>query len=94
MAKKISTVIASGMAVILTLAFVEPPDASAIEDGQHEHHRALSRRHRSVRKKIVRRRAVNYVCPMHPDMRSNSPGTCPKCLMELERKDARLAQRK
>jgi hypothetical protein len=94
MAKNIYTVIASGVAVILTLAFVEPPCASAIEDGQQGHHHALSRRHRVVRKKAVRRRATGYVCPMHPDMRSNAPGTCPKCLMELVRKDARPAKSK
>jgi protein SCO1 len=26
---------------------------------------------------------VVYVCPMHPDVRSDSPGTCPKCGMAL-----------
>jgi hypothetical protein len=98
MTKKIYTVIASGMAFILMLAFVEPPGASAIEDARQGHHRAhhrvLGRRHGVMRKKPVRRRAVSYVCPMHTDMRSNSPGTCPKCLMELVRQDARPAQRK
>ncbi len=89
MAKKIYSVIAYGMFFILTLALVEPPGASAIEKGQQGHHRALNRRHRAVRKKIVRQRATGYVCPMHPDMRSNSPGTCPKCLMELVRKGAK-----
>ena len=24
-----------------------------------------------------------YVCPMHPDVTSTSPGTCPKCGMKL-----------
>ncbi len=24
-----------------------------------------------------------YTCPMHPEVRSNSPGTCPKCGMKL-----------
>lgn len=94
MTKKTYTVIASGMAFILMLAFVEPPSASAIEDGRQAHHRALGRRHGAMRKKPLRRRAVSYVCPMHPDMRSNTPGTCPKCLMELERQDARPARRK
>lgn len=25
-----------------------------------------------------------YTCPMHPEVRSNAPGTCPKCGMKLE----------
>nr|MDQ3805580.1 hypothetical protein [Acidobacteriota bacterium] len=29
------------------------------------------------------KRAVAYVCPMHPDIRERSRGTCPKCLMDL-----------
>src|SRR5438128_10363090 len=24
-----------------------------------------------------------YTCPMHPEVRSTSPGTCPKCGMKL-----------
>lgn len=28
----------------------------------------------------------HYVCPMHEDMSSKKPGTCPKCKMKLERK--------
>jgi len=26
-----------------------------------------------------------YTCPMHPEVRQQSPGTCPKCGMNLER---------
>jgi len=25
-----------------------------------------------------------YSCPMHPDMKSDSPGTCSKCGMQLQ----------
>jgi transcription initiation factor IIE alpha subunit len=25
-----------------------------------------------------------YICPMHPEVQQNSPGTCPKCGMALE----------
>jgi len=27
---------------------------------------------------------VTYVCPMHPDIRQNQPGSCPKCGMTLK----------
>src|ERR1700737_4169017 len=27
---------------------------------------------------------VIYTCPMHPEVRQNGPGVCPKCGMELE----------
>lgn len=33
-------------------------------------------------------RAAVYVCPMHPEVTSNAPGTCSKCGMALvERRD-------
>src|SRR5436309_4073410 len=31
---------------------------------------------------------VTYVCPMHPEIRSKSPGRCPKCGMNLEPSEA------
>lgn len=31
----------------------------------------------------TRPRAIQYVCPMHADVRSNEPGKCPKCGMKL-----------
>lgn len=27
-----------------------------------------------------------YTCPMHPEVTSDKPGTCPKCGMDLEEK--------
>jgi Cu+-exporting ATPase len=30
-----------------------------------------------------------YRCPMHPDVTSTSPGTCPKCGMALQKVPAR-----
>lgn len=29
---------------------------------------------------------VTYVCPMHPEVKSDEPGNCPKCGMKLEKK--------
>ena len=90
MAKKVYAAFASCIAVILALAFAEPPGASAIQD-QHqrqEHRRAVDRRNRAARQRVKARRKasrhkISFVCPMHLDMRSNSHGTCPKCLMDL-----------
>lgn len=88
MAKKLYAVFASCIAVVFTLAFAEPPSASAIHD-QHqrqEHRRTVSRRNRAARQRVKARRKANrisYVCPMHREIRSNSRGTCPKCLMDL-----------
>jgi P-type Cu+ transporter len=28
--------------------------------------------------------AVTYTCPMHPEVRKDHPGVCPKCAMALE----------
>ncbi|MEO7463421.1 MAG: heavy metal-binding domain-containing protein [Ferruginibacter sp.] len=28
-----------------------------------------------------------YSCPMHPEVKSDKPGKCPKCGMELIKKD-------
>jgi len=28
-----------------------------------------------------------YTCPMHPEVKSDQPGKCPKCGMELIKKD-------
>ena len=30
---------------------------------------------------------VAYTCPMHPDVTSSKPGICPKCKMDLVKKD-------
>jgi Heavy metal binding domain len=30
--------------------------------------------------------AFQYVCPMHEDVKSKTPGKCPKCKMKLEKR--------
>ena len=66
---------ASLIAIIASLLFAVPMSKAAY-DG-HVHRRAAK-----VRKR-VRKQAVNYVCPMHPDIRSKSRGECAKCGMKL-----------
>jgi heavy metal-binding protein len=63
------------IAMFASLLFAVPPSNAAHQD--HAHRRAAK-----VRKRI-RKQAANYVCPMHPDMRSKSRGECAKCGMEL-----------
>ena len=36
--------------------------------------------------------AAAYSCPMHPEVTSDKPGTCPKCGMDLEKTDASTKQ--
>lgn len=31
-------------------------------------------------------KAAVYTCPMHPEIQQSTPGRCPKCGMELEKK--------
>jgi P-type Cu+ transporter len=68
------------------------------EHGPHPHHDRSQPRASSVErfvenggnqddelKSVSRSDArVVYVCPMHPEVRSSSPGACPKCGMALE----------
>ena len=54
----------------------------AVPTSKAAHDNHVHRRATKVRKR-VRKQAVNYVCPMHPDMRSKSRGECAKCGMEL-----------
>ena len=85
MMKKIYIAFASLVAVIATLVFAGPASIVAHEKHQQRQHTASDhvRRRAAKARKRVRQHAVNYVCPMHPDMRSKSRGECPKCGMEL-----------
>lgn len=41
-----------------------------------------------VKEESERKEVKTYVCPMHPDITSNTPGNCPTCGMPLvEKKD-------
>lgn len=93
MSTKIFAALASSFVVVLALVFVEPAGAYEAHDGHHyQNHkqatkrtrRAASRaRHKTKANRKASRRAVSYVCPMHPDIREESRGVCPKCLMDL-----------
>jgi cytochrome oxidase Cu insertion factor (SCO1/SenC/PrrC family) len=61
------------LAALIALAVLTPGDAGA-------HSNVSAQRKPAVRKKAA---AVVYSCPMHPDVKSNRPGLCPTCRMEL-----------
>ena len=103
MARKIFGAGAFCIAVVLALTFGELPRAATIQDQNQrsKHRHDVSRRNRAARQRVKSqrkaarlRKAINYVCPMHLDIRSNSRGTCPKCLMNLvvEGRDAKSAR--
>ncbi|HEX7315072.1 MAG TPA: heavy metal-binding domain-containing protein [Pyrinomonadaceae bacterium] len=91
MTKRIYSTLAS---LVVALVTVGASDASARCDGLQHHgrrhaakrtnERARSARQRARTRGRVGRQTVAYVCPMHPDIRESSRGTCPKCLMELK----------
>lgn len=56
----------------------EPGTPSAPMGSGHEHHGAAAQG--PTRDAGT---ATVYVCPMHPEVRSDKPGTCPKCGMKL-----------
>jgi hypothetical protein len=52
----------------------DPANPNAVEPGAVAHAAASS---------PVASASVVYACPMHPDVTSTNPGTCPKCGMNL-----------
>ncbi|MCA1612686.1 MAG: hypothetical protein LC800_00750 [Acidobacteria bacterium] len=54
--------------------------------------RARAARHRARGGRKAGHEAATYSCPMHPDIREKAAGTCPKCLMNLERETAKAQQ--
>ena len=93
MTRKVLGPLASCIAIVLGFTSGQALKASAIPDVHQrpEDHRTAKGRKKENRK----RRAISYVCPMHPDIRSHSRGKCPKCLMDLveEKPEAKVAQR-
>ena len=93
MTKRIYAALVSLVAAVVTFVTIGASDASARCDAlqhhggthasQRTHKRARNARQRTRALRRGGRQTVADVCPMHPDIRERSRGTCPKCLMNL-----------
>lgn len=70
----------------VTLALTISPVAGAHGTDGHEGHRVETRARRrpAKRRQKTEKQQAMYTCPMHHEVRSKTPGECPKCKMELE----------
>jgi len=54
-----------------------------IDMQDHNQHKQEQIKKDTTVKKLDQKTKAEYVCPMHPGVKSSSPGTCPKCKMDL-----------
>lgn len=105
MTRKILVGLTSAVVVAVAVALAGTEGAWAAHDGRHHRDQtpgAKRARRPASRKRAARHRvragrkanqvASTYSCPMHPDVREKAAGTCPKCLMNLERETAKARQ--
>jgi hypothetical protein len=52
---------------------------------QHTHHHSPVKDSLKTSMDSIETARVSYTCPMHPEVKSDKPGKCPKCGMKLEK---------
>ena len=73
------------MTLALTISPAADARASHVPDGQGRHRAENHPRRRAAkRRQNAQKQQAMYTCPMHHEVRSKTPGECPKCKMELE----------
>jgi hypothetical protein len=60
--------------------------APAVDHSQHGQTAPATRPNRTATPQAAPAAATVYTCPMHPEVTSDKPGTCPKCGMALVKK--------
>src|SRR5690606_38403998 len=64
----------------------QPPEAAALaaQAGSEGGHGCCGHAHAAPRPAVEASPEAVHTCPMHPEIRQQGPGTCPKCGMALE----------
>jgi hypothetical protein len=77
--------------LVATLALTTAPAAGAHDHDSHasnaqkgQRAEPRARRRSAKRRQKVQKQQAMYTCPMHNEVRSKTPGECPKCKMELD----------
>jgi len=74
------------------IAMVDTNETSMHEHGMHQHGDMKHDEHAEDTTAASEKTSVEYACPMHPEVKSDKQGKCPKCGMELvESKDKKDA---
>jgi hypothetical protein len=63
-----------------SMAMADPKEAGMQDHNQHKHEQ---NKKDTTAKKEVEKMQTEYTCLMHPEVKSDKPGKCPKCGMAL-----------
>lgn len=69
------------------VAAMPPPHVAMGMKGLHDMHESGHHHGSQVSADEGHDKDVYYTCPMHPEVRSDQPGQCPKCGMNLVKKE-------
>jgi len=72
---------------------LEPREKTASEKHDHQHMHHGSATEKTEHHHAHQEAALEYVCPMHPEVVQNEPGDCPKCGMHLEPREKTASEK-